>query len=304
MSSFAEGVGAFQPIVVSTRSFHRPVGPVAFDCVKVIVVRDGSALVYSEFGQQPVKVGDAILLCTNTLCGCEPEGHITASTICMDTDYVIDQVFWQHVGVLSDRLDARELVEKMYVEPAQILRLGEQRAGMLMPWLDELTRLTVEGLYMKRFHRIQALWFSLADVIAPFVRVSPVRLTRLQRERICPTQPRHRRFVPLRIEARQAAQLLREDIAHYWTLDELARRVHLSSSQLARVFTDAYGKTPLAYLTMVRTEEFARLLRETDMLVETAMKQVGWQSRSHAIRVFRQYTGITPGSYRRTHNAA
>ncbi|TRF64652.1 AraC family transcriptional regulator, partial [Salmonella enterica subsp. enterica serovar London] len=28
---------------------HRPLGPVAYDCVKVIVVRDGSAFLFSEF---------------------------------------------------------------------------------------------------------------------------------------------------------------------------------------------------------------------------------------------------------------
>jgi AraC family transcriptional regulator len=37
-----------------TRTIHRPVGPVAYDCVKVIIVRDGSAILFSEFGQKPV----------------------------------------------------------------------------------------------------------------------------------------------------------------------------------------------------------------------------------------------------------
>ena len=79
-------LGRSGPISASTRTFHRPVGPLAFDCVKVIVVRDGSAILFSEFGRRPVKVGDVILLCTNALCGCEPEGHITVTTIYMDTD--------------------------------------------------------------------------------------------------------------------------------------------------------------------------------------------------------------------------
>jgi hypothetical protein len=42
--------------------------------VKVIVVRDGSAILFSEFGQKPVKIGDVILLGANVLCGSEPEG--------------------------------------------------------------------------------------------------------------------------------------------------------------------------------------------------------------------------------------
>ena len=132
-------------MVARTRTVHRPVGPLAYDCVKIIVVRDGSAILFSEFGQQPVKVGDAIVLAANTLCGSEPEGHITVTTIYADTDYVIDQVFWQHVGFLQDRLDALEFAATVYTEPAQILRLGEDRAGQLMPWLDELVALSIEA---------------------------------------------------------------------------------------------------------------------------------------------------------------
>ena len=288
---------SFQPILARTRTLHRPVGPVAYDCVKLIIVRDGSAFLSGELGQQPVNVGDAVLLCTNTLCGCDPEGHVTVTTICVDTDYVIDQVFWQYSGVLCDRLDARELIEAMYVEPAQILHLGEQRAGMLMAWLDEMVRLTVDRDYLAKFNRVQALWFSVADMIAPFITVSPVRVSASQRAR--PTLPRHRRFSPLREEARQVAGLLRGEPSRYWTLGELAADIHMSGSQLARVFTDAYGKTPLAYLTMVRAEELARLLRETDVPIEKAMRQVGWHSRGHASQLFKQYVGMTPVGYRR-----
>lgn len=295
----AEVTSRFGPISASTRTFHRPVGPLAYDCVKVIIVRGGSAILFSEFGQRLVKLGDAVLLCANTLCGSEPEGRITATTVYMDTDYLIDQVFWQHLGLLCDRLDARDLAERMYLEPAQILRLGEERAGMLMPWLDELVRLSVEDEYMRRFNRIQALWFALADVIAPFVKVSSVRLTASQRSRVHPTSPRHREFCPLREEARKVADLLRASPQAHWTLGVLADRIHMSVSQLVRVFTEAYGKTPLAFLTMIRAEELAKLLRDTDLPIEAAMRQVGWHSRGHAAQLFRQYVGITPVEYRR-----
>lgn len=111
---------------------HRAVGPVAYDCVKVVVVRDGSAFLFSEFGRLPVKTGDVIILGANVLAGSEPEGHITVTTIYLDTDYLLDQVRWQYAGFLDDRLDAQDFAETIYTEPAQILRLGEARAGMLM----------------------------------------------------------------------------------------------------------------------------------------------------------------------------
>lgn len=293
----------FAPILARTRTVHHPVGPVTYDCVKAIIVRDGSAILFSECGQIPVTVGDVILLGANTLCGSDPEGHITVTTVYLDTDYVIDQVFWQHAGLLHDRLDAQEFAETTYSEPVQILHLGEDRAGLLMPWLDELVALSVDGDFAEHFFRMQALWFSVAHVIAPFIKVSLVRISASQRAHIQPTLPRDRRFAPLRAEARQVAELLRHAPAERWTLEGLAAEVHLSPSQLSRVFAEAYGKTPLAFLTMLRAERLAKYLRETDLSIEAAMHQVGWLSRGHAARLFRQYVGVTPGRYRQLSKA-
>jgi AraC-like DNA-binding protein len=254
--------------------------------------------VFSEFGHQSVKPGDVILLGANVLAGSEPEGHITLTTIYLDTDYVLDQVRWQYAAYLEDRLDAQQFFEAIYTEPAQILRLGEERAGLLLPWLDELVALSIDGDFARHYLRIQALWFQIAYVIAPFIKVSPVRVSPSQRAHIRPTLPRDRRFAPLRADVRRAAALLRDNPERRWTLGDLAAEVHLSPSRLSSVFVEAYGKTPLAFLTMLRAEYLARLLRETDLTVTTAMQRVGWHSRSHATRLFREYVGVTPGYYR------
>ncbi|KAB1645238.1 helix-turn-helix transcriptional regulator [Kocuria rhizophila] len=297
-SSSRTGERPLVPLIARSRTIYHRVDPVAYDCVKVIIVRDGTAIVFSEFGQKPVRPGDVVLLAANTLCASEPEGHVTVTSVSLDPDYLLDQVRWQFAGVLRDRLDAQGFADAIYTEPAQILRLGEDRAGMLTPWLDELVALSIERQFSRDYFRIQALWFSITHVIAPYIKVSPVRVSSSQRAHIRPTLPRDRRFAPLRAEARHAAELLREAPAHRWTLEDLAAQVHLSSSQLARVFVEAYGKTPLAFLTMVRAEHLARYLRETDMSVATAMREVGWHSRSHATELFRQYVGLTPGQYR------
>lgn len=77
-------------------------------------VRSGSAIVFSA----------------------EPEGLVTLTAINVDTDFALDQFFWQHSTVLHDRLDAQGFAERVYSEPAQVLRLGRDRAGMVTPWLD------------------------------------------------------------------------------------------------------------------------------------------------------------------------
>lgn len=49
----------------------------ADDCVKHIAVRRGAAILFTEFGAQPARIGDAVLQGANTLCGGEPEGSIS-----------------------------------------------------------------------------------------------------------------------------------------------------------------------------------------------------------------------------------
>lgn len=288
----------FEPIVARTRTVYGPSGPNAYDCIRVITIRDGTGMLFSEFGEQPIRTGDVVLISANVLCGSEPEGHVTATTIYADPDYVLDQVRWQYASLVPDRHAAQDFANTIYTEPAQVLRLGEDRAGMLMPWLDELVSLSVDGHFIQHFFRIQALWFSIAHLIAPFITISPIRMTPSQHAHVRPVLPRTRRFAPLRSEARQVADMLRGAPTEHWTLELLAKRVHLSRSQVSRVFADAYGKTPLAFLTMLRAEQLAKLLRETDIPVEVAMKQVGWFSRGHAARTFQQYVGVTPYRYR------
>lgn len=42
----------FDPLRATTKTIHRPICPVAYDCLKLIVVRDGSEILFSEFGER------------------------------------------------------------------------------------------------------------------------------------------------------------------------------------------------------------------------------------------------------------
>jgi AraC-like DNA-binding protein len=64
------------------------------------------------------------------------------------------------------------------------------------------------------------------------------------------------------------------------------------------VFVDAYGKTPIAYLTMIRVERMAALLRETEHPIRLIARQVGWSDPDYATRQFRRCVGMTPRQYR------
>ncbi|CDJ99391.1 putative AraC family transcriptional regulator [Microbacterium sp. C448] len=288
----------YYPILARTRSTHSYVGPVAYDYAQVVVVRSGSAILLTEFGQRPVTVGDVIVLAANTVCRGEPEGRITTTTIYLDMDYVIDQLRWQYAACLRDSQEARTFAETMFTEPSQILHVGEDRAGMMRPWLDELAARSAEGRFPENFYRMQALLFNIFHVITPFIKTSPVRTSITERAMTWTSQPRIRRFAPLRDEARKIADLLHSNPEHRWTISELANEVHLSKSQVGRVFVEAYGKSPIAYLTMLRTERMAGLLRTTCAPIAVIAREVGWSDPDFAARQFRRRVGLTPTRYR------
>ncbi|WP_246159775.1 helix-turn-helix domain-containing protein [Microbacterium rhizomatis] len=267
--------------------------------MKLIVVRSGSALLFSEFGTRHVNVGDVVLLAAQTLCGSEPEGSITTTTIYLDRDYLIDQVFWQYAAQFCDRHNARDFFDTHYSTPAQIVRIGEDRAGLLMPWLDELAALSLNGPNPERFLRAQALLFSVLDVVVPFMTITARTASAGRASAGVPSAPRHRQFRPLRIEARHVAQIIRDDLSRQWTVQELAEAAHLSPSQLRRVFVEAFGKAPIAYLTMVRTERMAHLLRSTDLPIKLIAAEAGWADADFAARQFRRALGVSPSVYRR-----
>ncbi len=82
-------------------------------------------------------------------------------------------------------------------------------------------------------------------------------------------------------------------------MPELADAVHLYSSQLRRVFTDAFGKSPIAYLTMLRAERMANLSKATESPISVIAASVGWGDPDFAAQQFRRSIGITPSEYRR-----
>lgn len=75
--------------------------------------------------------------------------------------------------------------------------------------------------------------------------------------------------------------------------------MHLSESQLRRVFTSSHGIPPSVYLSRARARRMAEILRaRPDTTIHEAARQAGWRSRTHATAAFAQAYGITPAAYR------
>lgn len=102
----------------------------------------------------------------------------------------------------------------------------------------------------------------------------------------------------VRPEIRDTLNRMRTDLAHRWTLSELAQDAHLSPSRLRGPFVKQFGVPPIAMLARLRVRQMARLLRETHQPVRDIARAVGWSNQAHAAQQFRKLTGLSPTEYR------
>lgn len=90
----------------------------------------------------------------------------------------------------------------------------------------------------------------------------------------------------------------RPDFAH--TMDTLAANVGMSRSNFASRFKSSYGVGPIDFLRSVRLRRAAELLVMSDLPVKRIGRLVGYESRPHFSRVFKNAHGAAPGAFRRT----
>ena len=83
-----------------------------------------------------------------------------------------------------------------------------------------------------------------------------------------------------------------------WTVASLAKEVGLSRSVFAARFTELVGEPPLGYLTRLRMQKAATLLRDGAGIAE-ASRLTGYASEASFGHAFRQWAGVAPGAYRK-----
>ena len=82
------------------------------------------------------------------------------------------------------------------------------------------------------------------------------------------------------------------------TLTALAEQYHMDASYLSRVFSQKYGETIIAFLTRIRMEKAAELMKDQDKKLETISFLVGYDDYNYFSRVFRKKMGCSPREYR------
>ncbi|WP_312417674.1 AraC family transcriptional regulator [Comamonas sp.] len=100
---------------------------------------------------------------------------------------------------------------------------------------------------------------------------------------------------------RQLAQTLHRihaDLAHPWTLEQLAHHAGMSRSTFAALFKSVVGVPPLTYIATWRIYR-AKLILAANHSIAYAAEQTGYGSDIALSRAFKAATGVSPGQWRR-----
>lgn len=118
---------------------------------------------------------------------------------------------------------------------------------------------------------------------------------------IQPSSPEARAFrggLRAHVQAR-LLRLIDERLAERLRVQDLAREACLSPFHFARMFKQATGLAPHAYLTARRLERARELLVLDGLSLAEVARRCGFSTQAHFCSVFRAHTGVTPGAYRR-----
>lgn len=86
-------------------------------------------------------------------------------------------------------------------------------------------------------------------------------------------------------------------------LDDLVRMSRMNRSTLCREFRRAYSTSPIHYILHKRVEESKIYLAESAIKITELSERLGFSSASYFNRVFKSFTGESPGEYRKKHQS-
>ena len=145
--------------------------------------------------------------------------------------------------------------------------------------------------------------FSLSDAYIQKCELlsSPDQLLNLQYHMILEYTEKVKRIRSDRRPGKLAidvANYIQHHLSEPITVENIARELFLSRPYLSRKFIEETGESLTDFVLKEKTEEAKRLLRYSDKSLTAISNFLGFSSQSHFSRVFRKYSGSTPGEYR------
>jgi YesN/AraC family two-component response regulator len=97
---------------------------------------------------------------------------------------------------------------------------------------------------------------------------------------------------------RKAERFIWENYTRKISLSEIAKASGLSAPYFSTVFRDEMGENLSCYLNRLRVEKAAAMLETTNHSISAIAAACGFEDQSWFSKIFKNFTGFTPGKYR------
>lgn len=275
-------------VAVATKVLRAPVPYEAWDCLRIVLLRQGAAHVYSAAGTGFARCGDVMILAEEVPGGLVPDGQVTVSVAYVDPTYFFQQMMWRHSELLYTP-DVAETMLKVSFPVGQHRHLPPQRFEEFAWLFDRME--AAQNETKEPFFFVQSAFSCLLNLLSQEFPCAPVFDSELT---TAPSLPKRLTRGPIRAEAIAISNAIRTDLASRWSTERMSNLVHLSTRQVSRIMVDAYGHPPREFVRTLRAKEMARLLRATNESIERIGTLVGWTSPSYARAAFQQVVGCSP----------
>ena len=95
--------------------------------------------------------------------------------------------------------------------------------------------------------------------------------------------------------------VLRQDLAHQWTVEEMAALVGMGTTLFTEKVKSYSGFSPINYLINIRISEAIKLLKRPEITVTDIALDTGFYSSQHFSTTFKKLTGYRPSEFRKNH---
>jgi len=97
---------------------------------------------------------------------------------------------------------------------------------------------------------------------------------------------------------RKAEHFILENFARKISLDEIAKASGFSAPYFSTIFKEEMGENLSSYLNRLRVEKAGYMLTETNFSLSKIARACGFEDQSWFSKIFKLYTGMSPGKYR------
>ena len=97
---------------------------------------------------------------------------------------------------------------------------------------------------------------------------------------------------------RRAQSYIWKNFSRKVSLEEISKAAGLSAPYFSTIFKEEMGENFSSYINRIRVEKAAVLLKETSNTIKKIAKICGFEDQSWFSKIFKHFTGITPGKYR------